>query len=74
MAVGLMMFQQLSGINVVMFYTVSIFQSAGLKESGSLATVGMGIVQVRGYMNMLKSFKDYRHHYANNIEEAFTQA
>ncbi|KAK2151651.1 hypothetical protein LSH36_356g06018 [Paralvinella palmiformis] len=47
-SIGLMIFQQLSGINVVMFYTVSIFQSAGYKESGNLATVAVGAVQVVG--------------------------
>ena len=43
---GLMIFQQLSGINVVMFYTVAIFQSAGFKEGGEKATIVIGVVQV----------------------------
>lgn len=41
----IMFFQQFSGINAVMFYTVSIFQSAGYKNS-ELATVVIGVVQV----------------------------
>ncbi len=45
-SLGLMVFQQLTGINVVMFYTVSIFQSAGFKESGHLAAVVISAVQV----------------------------
>ncbi|XP_064602596.1 solute carrier family 2, facilitated glucose transporter member 8-like [Liolophura sinensis] len=45
-AIGLMVFQQCSGINAIMFYTVSIFRSAGFKESGELATVLIGVVQV----------------------------
>ncbi|XP_061184140.1 solute carrier family 2, facilitated glucose transporter member 8-like [Saccostrea echinata] len=44
-SVMIMVFQQFSGINAVMFYTVSIFQSAGYKNS-ELATVVIGIVQV----------------------------
>ena len=47
-AILIMMFQQMTGINVVMFYTVSIFQSAGYKENGEMATVIIGIVQVFG--------------------------
>jgi len=44
-----MIFQQLCGINVVIFYTVSIFQSAGFdKETSGLATVAIGAVQVFG--------------------------
>ena len=39
-------FQQLSGINVVMVFTVSIFESAGLKGSSSMATIAVGAVQV----------------------------
>ena len=45
-SMGLMALQQLSGINVVMFYTVSIFQSAGYKENGEMATVMIGMCQV----------------------------
>ena len=41
-----MVFQQFSGINVIMFYTVSIFESAGFKETGTFATVIIGTVQV----------------------------
>lgn len=45
-SVGLMVFQQLIGINVVMFYTVSIFRSAGFGEGSEKATLVIGIVQV----------------------------
>ena len=45
-AVALMVLQQLTGINVVMFYTVAIFQSAGFGEKGQLAGVMVGAVQV----------------------------
>lgn len=46
-SVLIMIFQQLTGINAVMFYTVSIFISAGFKqEHGALATCIVGMVQV----------------------------
>lgn len=45
-SLGLMFLQQLTGINVVMFYTVSIFESAGFKGHGEIATVIVGIAQV----------------------------
>ena len=44
-SIGLVVFQQLTGINAVMFFTVSIFESAGY-ENGQLATVVVGLVQV----------------------------
>ncbi len=49
-AMGLMFFQQFSGINVVMFYAGSIFNSAGLGESGNMATIMLGAVQVSEYL------------------------
>ena len=42
----LAMFQQLSGINVVLFYMESIFISAGTSLQTSVATIIVGIVQV----------------------------
>ncbi|KAK3094967.1 hypothetical protein FSP39_008433 [Pinctada imbricata] len=44
-SVVVMIFQQFSGINAVMFYTVSIFKNAGFEQS-ELATVVIGAVQV----------------------------
>ncbi|KAF4532913.1 hypothetical protein B566_EDAN001517 [Ephemera danica] len=43
---GLMFFQQLSGINAVIFYTVAIFDAAGSTLSPSLAAIIVGVVQV----------------------------
>ncbi|XP_047624398.1 solute carrier family 2, facilitated glucose transporter member 8 isoform X2 [Phacochoerus africanus] len=43
--VSLMVFQQLSGINAVMFYAETIFEEAKFKES-SLASVIVGVIQV----------------------------
>ena len=45
-SLGLMIFQQLSGINVVMFYTAGIFKEAGLNNSEKMAASGVGVVQV----------------------------
>ncbi|XP_032758606.1 solute carrier family 2, facilitated glucose transporter member 8 isoform X1 [Rattus rattus] len=41
----LMVFQQLSGVNAIMFYANTIFEEAKFKDS-SLATVTVGIIQV----------------------------
>lgn len=43
--ISLMAFQQLSGINAVMFYAETIFEEAKFKDS-SLASVVVGLIQV----------------------------
>lgn len=43
-SLGLMLFQQLSGINAVIFYTVTIFQDAGSSIDENLCTIIVGIV------------------------------
>jgi MFS family permease len=43
--VGLMLFQQLSGINAVLFYTVEIFESGNFKK-GDLASVVIGALML----------------------------
>ncbi|KAG8499073.1 hypothetical protein CXB51_005487 [Gossypium anomalum] len=43
--IGLLMLQQLSGINGVIFYSATIFETAGIK-SGNIATFGVGFIQV----------------------------
>lgn len=46
-SVVVMLSQQLSGINAVMFFSTSIFKSAGLSDQKALsATLGMGILNV----------------------------
>ncbi|XAR73864.1 hypothetical protein NMG60_11007977 [Bertholletia excelsa] len=43
--IGLLVLQQLSGINAVMFYSTNIFESAGVKSS-NFAAFGVGAIQV----------------------------
>ncbi|CAK9317246.1 unnamed protein product [Citrullus colocynthis] len=43
--IGLLMLQQLTGINAVLFYSSTIFAAAGVKSSNA-ATCGLGAVQV----------------------------
>lgn len=45
-SLGLMFFQQLSGINAVMFYSVSIFRLAGSTIDSNLATIVLGVVNI----------------------------
>ncbi|XP_059045504.1 facilitated trehalose transporter Tret1-2 homolog [Achroia grisella] len=44
-SLGLMFFQQFSGINAVIFYTNNIFQSAGSNIQPVIATIIVGVVQ-----------------------------
>lgn len=43
---GLMLFQQLSGINAVIFYTVSIFKMSGSTINNYLSTIIVGVVNL----------------------------
>lgn len=45
-SMGLMFFQQVSGINAVIFYTNAIFDAADTGISASLATIIIGVMQV----------------------------
>lgn len=45
-SLGLMMFQQLSGINAVIFYSAAIFKAAGSTLDPAIATIIIGVVQV----------------------------
>ncbi|KAH8331788.1 hypothetical protein KR074_012193, partial [Drosophila pseudoananassae] len=45
-SIMLMMFQQLTGINAIMFYSTSIFKAAGSTLEPRFATIVIGVVQV----------------------------
>lgn len=44
-SLAVMMFQQTTGINAIVFYTVTIFQTAGSTIDGRYATIIVGAVQ-----------------------------
>lgn len=50
LSMGLMLIQQLSGINAVIFYTVAIFKMSGSAMSDHLSTIIVGVV------NLLSTF------------------
>lgn len=45
-AFGLMLFQQLSGVNAIIFYSGSIFEAAGSAMDSNVATIIVGVMQV----------------------------
>ncbi|KAL8234581.1 hypothetical protein R6Q59_020681 [Mikania micrantha] len=54
--IGLLVFQQLSGINGVLFYASNIFQSADFVEQRSSLYVAMSILSVVGVVGMVIGF------------------
>ncbi|XP_072933719.1 facilitated trehalose transporter Tret1 [Epargyreus clarus] len=53
-SLGLMFFQQFSGINAVIFYTNNIFESAGSNIPSAISTIIIGVVQtVATYISSL---------------------
>ncbi|XP_039300507.1 facilitated trehalose transporter Tret1 [Nilaparvata lugens] len=46
LSLGMMVFQQLSGVNAVIFYSGQIFESAGSSLSSQAASIVIGVVQV----------------------------
>ena len=52
-AIGLMMSQQLSGINAVLFFTADIFTAAGSELDPAISTVIVNCVNVRHYWSII---------------------
>lgn len=46
-SIGCMFFQQMSGINVVIFYMTDIFKSTGSTMNPNICTIVVGAVQVK---------------------------
>ncbi|KAG9135182.1 hypothetical protein Leryth_013466 [Lithospermum erythrorhizon] len=53
--IGLLVLQQLSGTNGVIFYSTQIFESAGISSS-SVATFGLGAIQVAAKQQFLRGW------------------
>lgn len=51
-SLGGMLFQQLSGVNAVVFYTVTIFEASGSSMSPDVASIVVALVQVRSAILM----------------------
>lgn len=51
--VGCMFFQQMSGINVIIFYMKHIFESSGSDINPELSTTIVGIIQVGNVDNKI---------------------
>ena len=68
-SLGLMLFQDFSGVNAVVFYTVNIFHAAGSTIDGYYATIIVGAVQ---FVFTVASglFVSYRGHKTANIKRA----
>lgn len=63
--IGCMFFQQMAGINVIIFYLKHIFETSGSDFSPEVSTTIVGIIQVRTsnqyYYYYVKYIRRYQH-------------